>query len=226
MTDMRAQDEAWIKVLAELRTTSGVDVSNEVLGHLESEAELESLAAGGGAMGVSLDPELVECSPRFSEIGCQWGTVTPHTLVSGEFFLTPVLQAVREEAPDFSSSLHTETERAVGSQLRIIDEAPYTGSGSYAALRVQPRVADPEIWFAHHLQGLWRMDLNYCEYMRTLTVTKGCFDWQHLFTDAPLKSAEFSKSAQRLRNMLDVLPRIFPDHDYAPLHARLAERLR
>ncbi|MEU6305642.1 hypothetical protein [Streptomyces chartreusis] len=226
MTDMRAQDEAWIKVLDELRTTSGVRVSNKTLGGLESEGGREGSEEFEDGAEHRLDTALVACSPNFSEVGCQWGTVEPHPLLSGEFFLVPVLRAIREEAPDFSSSLHTETEREVGSQLRIIDEAPYTGSGSYAALRVRSESGEPEIWFAHHLQGLWRMDLTYCEYIRTLTVTKGCFDWQHLFTEAPLSSTEFSKSAQRLRTMLDVLPPLFPDHDYAPLHARLAERLR
>jgi hypothetical protein len=216
MTEMTTEEEGWVKVLEELRSASGVDVSNQVLGAVESDLNTAS---------APLDPATVRCSPRFSEIGSQWETVEPYAFVSGEFYLTPVVQAVNGEAPDFSSSLHSDSDRALGTELRIIDEAPFTGSGSYTALRLQAGVANPEIWYADHRQGLWRMDLDYCEYLRVLTVTKGSFDWQHLFTDAPLNDSEFRRTVRRLTNMLDALPRVFPDHDYEPLRARLTERV-
>lgn len=213
---MTAEEMGWTAVLEELRSASGVEVSHEVLGAVEADPNPES---------VPLDPGLVRCSPRFSEIGIQWGTVEPYAPVSGEFYLTPVASAIKGEAPDFSSDLHSESERAVGAELRIIDDAPYTGAGMYTALRLQAGVANPEIWFADHLRGLWRMNLDYREYLRVLTMTKGAFSWQHLFTDAPLDDSEFSRIPGRLTNMLDVLPRIFPDHDYEPLRERLVERL-
>jgi hypothetical protein len=79
------------------------------------------------------------CSPRFSEVGRTWGTVEPPTPVFSEFFLTPDLRAVREEAPDFSSSLPTEAEREGGSQPRIIDAARYAGSGFSTSSGSSPR---------------------------------------------------------------------------------------
>lgn len=216
MAKRNTGDERWIDVLEELRSAAGVDVSNEVLSPIESEPSMA---------GLSLESAAVECSPRFSEICSQWETVEPYAFVSGEFYLTSIARAVQSEAPDFSSSLHSESERALGAELRIIDEAPFTGSGSFAALRLQSGVTRPEIWYADHRQGLWRMDLDYCKYLDVLTVTKGSFDWQHLFTDAPLHREEFQRAVRRLTNMLDALPRIFPDHDYEPLKARLSERI-
>lgn len=216
MTDNTSQGQEWIRVLEELRAAPDVDVSRDVTGEPGNES---------ADVSASLDPALLRCSPQLSEVGSQWETVEPHVFVSGEFYLTPLSQVVASEPPDFSSSLHSESERALGSELRIIDEAPYTGSGSYAALRLEPGVGNPQIWYADHRHGLWRMDLDYCAYLKVLAVTKGAFDWQHLFTDVPLDAKEFKKTARRVTNMLESLPRIFPDYDYEPLKARWTERV-
>ncbi|MEU5846837.1 hypothetical protein [Saccharopolyspora shandongensis] len=50
--------------------------------------------------------------------------------------------------------------------------------------------------------------------------------WQHLFADVRLHADDYIHARKRLPTMLHVLPEIFPGHDYEPLRARLAQRLR
>ncbi|MEV5538145.1 hypothetical protein AB0L13_14915 [Saccharopolyspora shandongensis] len=50
--------------------------------------------------------------------------------------------------------------------------------------------------------------------------------WQHLFADVQLHADDYIHARKRLTTMLQVLPEIFPGHDYEPLRARLAQRLR
>ncbi|MEV0054423.1 hypothetical protein AB0H34_28455 [Saccharopolyspora shandongensis] len=59
-----------------------------------------------------------------------------------------------------------------------------------------------------------------------LLITKGVYGWQHLFADVQLHADEYIHARKRLTTMLQVLPEIFPGHDYEPLRARLAQRLR
>ncbi|MER6234515.1 MULTISPECIES: hypothetical protein [Streptomyces] len=146
-------------------------------------------------------------------------------MITGEFSLTPLAQAVREDPPPFASSFHSKKEQRIGRELRVIDDAPFTGAGSFAAIRLQPAVTNPEVWFSDDDRGLWKMDLDYSTYVGLLRFTKGAFDWQHLFTQAPLGDAEFQRTAERIVNMADALPRIFPNVDHSGWHARLEARL-
>ncbi|MFE4537261.1 hypothetical protein ACFRKB_19610 [Streptomyces scopuliridis] len=173
----------------------------------------------------SLDPTLFEWSVRFSEIGTQWRTAEPYQSVSGEFFLTPLSQAVHTDPPNFNPSLYSEKEQRIGRELRIIDDSPFTGAGVFVAIRLQSNVHSPEMWISDHTQGLWKMDLDYSAYVKFLRLTKGAFGWQHLFTQAPLDDYEFQRTADRIARMLNTLPQVFPDYDYTTLLERGGERL-
>lgn len=222
MASFTPWEQEWIRIQEALRQSPGVHVLQEIRGDIAEDHVIPSVGAPGG--GQNIDASLYERSVRFSEIGSQWQTVGPYPPVVGEFYLTPLEEAVHEGPPDFTSDFHAEEEQRIGHELRIIDDTPFTGAGSFAAIRVNPETPSPEVWFSDHLRGLWRMDLDYRSYVGLLRLTKGAFGWQHLFTQAPLEEEEFQRTADRIANMVDALPQIFPDHDYTTLRERWEAR--
>ncbi|MFF4951633.1 hypothetical protein ACWC2K_08580 [Streptomyces chattanoogensis] len=227
MTQHTPFEECWLHTLQELRSNPGIQVMRDSEGppDLTIEDVLESFDELEDRENITLAPALQENYLRHSEIGSQWKTVGPYAFVTAEFNFTPLARLVHEEPPTFGSALSSAEERRLVSELRVIDEAPVTGTGSFAALRLQPEVEEPEIWFTDGERGIWQMDLGYFGYFEALRLTKGTFGWQYLFTEAPLVSEEFEGPTDRLKNMFESLPQIFPDHDYEPLRARFAERM-
>ncbi|WP_086710418.1 hypothetical protein [Streptomyces antimycoticus] len=223
MVNLTPWEQEWVQIQEDLRQSPGVQVLQEVRGDILEEDILSNARDSGG--GPHFAPSLFERSVRFSEIGSQWQTVEPYSFVVGEFFLTPLEQAVREDPPDFTSSFYSDDEQRIGQGLRVIDDTPFTGAGSFTAIRLHSGSTDPELWFSDHLRGLWRMDLDYSTYVDFLRLTKGAFGWQHLFTQAPLEEEEFRRVTDRIVNMLDALPQIFPDRDCTPLRERWEARL-
>ncbi|MFG1671168.1 hypothetical protein [Streptomyces sp. Y7] len=222
---LTAYEEGWFSVLQELRDSPGVQVLNEFVGEIEPSADASSFDDLEEWEGIRLAPSYHDDFIRFERLGSQWQTVSSSAFVAGEFSLTPLPLAVHEDPPDFSSSLYSDRERELGDQLRIIDEHPFTGSGIYVALRLQAGIEDPEVWLSDNT-GLWKMDLDYRQYLETLRLTKGAFGWQHLFTEAPVRSEQqFETVVNQLNSLLEVLPELFPDHDYTDLRARLEARL-
>ncbi|MFH8693300.1 hypothetical protein [Streptomyces chartreusis] len=220
-------EEGWLTVLDELRDGPAVEVLNEVQDDIDLMVEDSAFDDLADWEGVELDESIRHAYVRFSQLGSQWRTVDPHRDLAGEFRISPLPLAVHEDPPEFPSSLYSDEQREIASGFRVIDSSPFTGTGSFVAMRLQAGVANPEIWFSdHRTNSLWKLDLDYVEYMESLRLTKGVFDWQHLFTEAPLHEEEFEGTARELQAMLEILPRVFPEHDYASLHARLAERLR
>ncbi|MEU7900445.1 hypothetical protein AB0B45_47385 [Nonomuraea sp. NPDC049152] len=178
-----------------------------------------------GEQEVKAPAALEQCGLRFRELGRQWKGEGP--FVNGEFYLTHIARAVspRQEEEWIESWEGKELFRS--SQLRIIDEHPITGTGHYAALRLLPDGGEPEIWWvAEPRYGAWKMDVGYREYLEMLQLTKGAFGWQFLFTRAPLGNEEFERVRDRIENMLDALPVLFPERDYEPLTERFSARLR
>ncbi|MEV8432593.1 hypothetical protein [Streptomyces chartreusis] len=223
MQNLTDWEQEWSRIQEELRQNSGVRVLRDTQGSLLLDAVPP--VPGSAGEDVILEPSLYERSVRFSEIGSQWQTVDPYPAVTGEFFLTPLSKAVRENSPGFDDSLYSDEERRIGAELHVIDDAPFTGAGSFGAIRIQPGVMTPEIWFSDHVRGMWLMDIDYGTYMENLRLTRGAFGWQHLFTEAPLDDWDFERTADRIARMLDVLPQVFPDYDYTPLQERGEERL-
>ncbi|GGZ61607.1 hypothetical protein [Streptomyces bluensis] len=221
--ELTAYEEGWMRILEELQESPGTQVLNEIVGEVEASADASSFDDLEEWEGIRLAPSYHDDFIRFEMLGSQWQTVPPFTFAAGEFRLTPLPLAVHEDPPDFSSSLYSDEDREMGEQLRIIDEHPFTGSGFFVALRLQPGIEDPEVWLSDNT-GLWKMGLDYRQYLEALRLTKGAFGWQHLFTEAPVGSEQFETIANQLHSMLDVLPELFPDHDYTDLKTRLRER--
>ncbi|MBP8539428.1 hypothetical protein [Streptomyces sp. MK37H] len=223
MVNLTPWEQEWVQIQEDLRQSPGVRVFQDVRGDIREGDLLRDAGDSGG--GPHFAQSLYGRSVRFSEIGSQWQTVEPYGFVVGEFFLTPLKQAVHEDPPDFTSSFYSDEEQRIGQELRVIDDTPFTGAGSFTAIRLDPESTGSEVWFSDHLRGLWRMDLDYSTYVDLLRLTKGAFGWQHLFTQAPLEDEEFQRTADRIVNMLDALPQIFPDRDYTPLRKRWEARL-
>ncbi|RJO78426.1 hypothetical protein D5S18_05940 [Nocardia panacis] len=92
-------------------------------------------------------------------------------------------------------------------------------------MRIQRGVSPLEIWFHDRSDGPVRLDLDYCGYLEALVRTKGCFGWQYLFADVSLADHEHHHSLDNMRRMLEVFPKLFPEHDYTDLAERLNQRL-
>lgn len=216
MPELTAREQEWVRVQEELRRRPEIEVLHEYRG------DVRTGEPRGSENGRAIDVPL-----RFRGIGSQWQTAGPGPAVTGEFYLdTPSAdEGPRDYVSTLDSSSAAEAEERIGRELRVIDSAPYTGTGSCGAIRPIPGNPEPEVWFDDSARGLWRMDLDYSGYLDGLRLTKGAFGWQHLFTRAPLGDWEFGPTMRRLETMLDVLPRIFPRHDYGPLRERLKSRL-
>lgn len=215
MPELTAWEQEWVRLQQELRDHPGIEVLKECRGPVLIEEPRD--------FGEAAVVPLSEWLPRFRGIGSQWRTVGPGPAVTGEFYLDFADEGPRDYVSTIDSD-EAEVEERIGRELRVIDSAPYTGTGSCGAIRPVPGNSAPEVWFDDHTRGLWKMDLDYRGYLNQLRLTKGAFGWQHLFTQAPLEDWEFGSTARRLATMLDVLPRLFPEHDYGPLRERLQSR--
>ncbi|SHM34515.1 hypothetical protein [Streptomyces yunnanensis] len=226
MTARTPHEVRWLAIVEQLRDSPGITVSRDITADIDMTAGdvPEAFAELAEWEGIRLSSSLQENYLRFHELGSQWQTAEPYPFVAGEFRLRPIAHVIHEQSPDCASSLYSAEEREIISELRIIDEAPFTGAGTFSALRLQSDVEDPEIWYTDHRQGLWKMDLGYHQYFETLRLTRGAYDWQHLFTEAPLSSDGYDITVDRLTNMLDSLPRIFTEDDYGDLRDRWEAR--
>ncbi len=173
---------------------------------------------------IHLDPVLRRNFIRFDRMAFHWRIERPKIKLTGEFRIHHLLASLVMDAPpiDWGS---TESERQLYSELRVIDDYPGGGTGTFAALRIQPDNPMPEVWYHDFRVGAFKLDLDYCEYLDALTVTKGTFGWQYLYTDVQLAGIDFIEVATDMRDMLDVFPRLFPEYDYSDLRARLEARL-
>ncbi|EID56303.1 hypothetical protein [Saccharomonospora xinjiangensis] len=220
-----ASEQSWLEVLDELCESTAVEVLNETRGDIDLTAEDTAFDDLAEWEGFDISAEIRGDYLRFSQLGSQWRTLDPYPDLTGEFCLVPLPLAVHEDAPEFPSALYSDEQRELATGFRVIDSSPLTGTGSFAVVRLQRGVGNPEVWFSdHQTNTLWRMGLDYRGYLDALRLTKGVFGWQHLFTKAPLDDQEFAGTAADLQTMLDVLPELFPDHDYSDLRARLRGR--
>ena len=180
---------------------------------------------------VRLSAELKECAPRFWSLSCRWKQVDRERPLHGEFCLPHLYRALLREPPRHND-LASERERRLMSELRMIDFAPVRATGEAAFIRIEPHKDRLEIWYQDrylfdedtNTQGFLRMELDYCEYLETLRLTKGAFGWQMLFVDVSLHGQEFARHVENLTAMLETFPTAFPQYDYAPLRHRLQAR--
>jgi len=177
--------------------------------------------------GMELAPYFHRSYVRFSRLWTFWRVEDGDTSTQGEFRIGNLSDALGTLPPPFSVRSSTPAERRLHSALRVIDDRPESGTGNLAALRLQPGVADPDLWYFHLGLGALRMDVDYQEYLDALILTKGMPGWQFLFCDLSKEvrgDYNWTSASSRLKTMLDVFPDLFPGHDYSDLRARLKER--
>lgn len=184
---------------------------------------------------VELDQELLGHALRFTDLGAQWrtsGKKLPR--IQGEFNLLHMHDVLSQtEGPASTIVNPTEPQREFLSQLRMFDHSPRSGSGKITYIRLQPRVRPLEIWYSAiadiggdpYPPGFIKMDITYGQYLDALLLTKGTYGWQYLYTDVSLRRGDFHETVEYLQGMLDVFPRLFPEHDYWDLRERLEARL-
>lgn len=201
-----------------------IDV-NEGLADLAEDAGT-AFAVIAEKYGMDLAPHLHESYVRFNSLWSYWRLEEDDAFLVGEFRIGNLMDALATPPPPFSVSRSTPEELELHTELRVIDDRPESGTGSQAAVRLQPGVSDPEVWYFHLGMGTLRMDVNYREYLDALILTKGTAGWQFLFCDpAQVRGThDFAMAADRITTMLKVFPELFPEEDYSDLRARFEER--
>jgi hypothetical protein len=227
MAELTAYEAGWCKVCDDLDNHPRIRVLHGLQGELDTgfTDAAASWAALVGEQEVDAPTGLEQCGVRFRQMCRQW--MGEGLSVNGEFYIEHISLADRPGGGDAWIESWEGRELFRSSQLRIIDQHPFTGTGHYAALRLLPGGGEPEIWWvAEPRYGAWKMDVGYREYLDILQLTKGAFSWQFLFTRAPLDDDEFKRVRARIENMLEALPVLFPEHDYEPLKEHFSARLR
>ncbi|MDH6224163.1 hypothetical protein [Streptomyces sp. MJP52] len=179
----------------------------------------ESLAEDDG---LPFSPAVQQYFFRFGEMAAHWWSPDEGSSLAGEFRLTHLYGT---SLMSYTWTGSNELERELFTELRVFDDTPRSGTGYLSAFRATRGITDPDVWFFDTHQGLMEMDLEYGTYLDNLLITKGTFGWQYLFCDTGMPDAGFASVAKGLKEMLEVFPVIFPDHDYTDLRARLRERL-
>jgi hypothetical protein len=229
MTDLNPAERRLRLMMSELREASEFEVYDALPGIVDPmcedvDAAFTELAA---STGIPLDHALKDCFVRFDRFSASWEMEGSENGLSGEFSIAHLPSAIATEAPPTAPELMTEAERHRYAQFRVLDDHPVSGTGAFAALRLDSETPVPEIWYHdfHYNLGGFRMALDHCGYLEALTLTKGTFGWQFLFCDVSFADDDFLGLGDALTEMLDVFPRLFPGHDYTDLRARLEERL-
>ncbi|WP_151769751.1 hypothetical protein [Streptomyces abyssomicinicus] len=225
-------ERAWLDTFEELRNSPDVELEMETLEFAKGEPPDADTAFGTLAEhdGVVLDPSLQRCYLRFAGMGASWGAgmtdEDEDPLFGGDFYVIPLLQAIRDTAPIDRYPLASPEERPFISELRDIDVTSVSGAGMVTSLRIRPGAShNPEVWFSDTARGLYKLDVDLCGYLDALRITKGTLGWQYLFADVSLTDDRFEVTARFLTTMLQVFPDLFPAHDYTQLRTRLEERL-
>lgn len=208
-------------LLADLKASQRIEVLNwEQVGLQDQHNPQERT-------GLSLAPPLPECTLPFSRWAVHWETTGggASTVTGGEILLTD-LNATASQEIDLVTEYTPVGEREILRTLRVVDDQPLGGNGTFAALRLVDGRLEPEVWFYDLKLGLHAMVLDYCAYLDALLHTKGFYGWQYLFAEVDLDAQEYGILLQRLSRTIRVLPTLFPNSNFEDLAERLSARHR
>lgn len=227
MTKVTEFEQNLIAMLDALSDAPGVDMDIHNQGDIADEfGDVDSVfRLIADWFDMPLRPSLQRCFMRFSQFWCHWRYEAEGVVFPGEMRMSYLLAALGTPIPPLASASSSTSERQLYEQLRVLDDRPESGTGAFAAIRIQSGVDSPEIWYYDPAHGTFKMDVDYCQYLDAILVTKGTSGWQYLFTEAPLASREFRGPVANLKHMLEVFPEVFPAHDYEHLRQRLSERV-
>ncbi|WP_405608347.1 hypothetical protein [Streptomyces sp. NBC_01508] len=224
---LTAYEERHLTLMDELGNSSDIRVLAENRGPLvtaygDAQTVAEKLVQ---RFGVVLDASLQSHFLRFRNLACQWQTTSADRPLTGEFGLKNLYTSITTGPLEILRDFPSEADRRLASGLRLLDDQPEGGAGSFAALRIQPGRSFPEVWYFTVAHGFQELDIGYADYLDLLLTTKGVYDWQYLFADVSLRETECNHVRNRLTGMLNLFPGIFPECDYSDLRARLRERM-
>ncbi|GHO47905.1 hypothetical protein [Ktedonospora formicarum] len=180
---------------------------------------------------VDLDVSMNRCYHRFSDFALYWRS-RDNSSLGGEFNLSHLFVSILQGVPAWlTAERWPEEERELHAGFRIFDSQPHGGTGTFAAIRIPSASREPlnpEVWYFDITNGSTKLDIDYCDYLHMLLLTRGCYYWQYLFADPSAVKHHFnnlSSVAKYLGELLDFLSQQFPDQDYTPLRQRLVERV-
>ncbi|MDG4861290.1 hypothetical protein P8605_24460 [Streptomyces sp. T-3] len=225
--ELTEYETRYVAMLDELKGSPEVRLLVErrgpvVTAYGDTQAILAKLAR---RFGLVLDESLQSHLLRFRQLACQWETGPHLPALVGEFSLKHFYTSVTTGPLEISQDFPAVAERTLASELRLLDDHPESGAGSFVAMQLRPDASLPKVWYFTVAHGFEALDVGFNEYLDTLLVTKGVYGWQYLFADVSLREDEFIHTRERLAKMLQVLPEIFPQHDYTDLRTRLEARL-
>lgn len=144
--------------------------------------------------------------------------------LSGEFSIRSLHSCLIGNYLTFDDERLTGEQQETMGNLKVFEETP--GNGRMTGLLFPDTERVPDIWLYDISQPiLVRLDIDFTTYLDTLLTTKGVLGWQYLFADLDLSSHHFRSTVTDLKEMLDYLPRLFPERNYEPLNSRLEARL-
>ncbi|NBE51738.1 hypothetical protein [Streptomyces boluensis] len=231
MSEFLEYEQNWVDTLEELKSCPEIHTTHDIRGDLklrfgDADRVFKRIA---NLSGVTLPDAWKPYYLRFAGIGSCWsfGGDSPGHF-GGEFHVTNLFETTLTPSPAEAWSGIPGLSEEFLEELHPFDGTPTTGVGHLALLRLTKGASDAEVWFHASPYEPHRMDLDYPTYLETLRITKGAFCWQYLFVDpaeVDLSSEEFASAAGLLTRMLETFPRVFPEHDYSDLQARLEARL-
>lgn len=220
-------ERRFLGLFDELRSCGAIELHHESQGRVNEalgDAE-EMFRVLADLEDITLDPSLHRCFMRFTDCAAYWTFEDDDRYLSGEFKLTELSDALLGPPPELAWEGSSDAERRLYTEFRVVDDQPWIAGGTLTAMRARPGVTNPELWFYKGSLGARQLDVDYHGYLDALLLTKGAFGWQYLFADVTFAETAFAAVGESLQQTLEVLPRLFPDHDYTPLTDRLAQRL-
>ncbi|MGC9535943.1 hypothetical protein [Streptomyces sp. UG1] len=175
--------------------------------------------------GFPLTEKIKEAYFPYRFMSVHWNSTDPELPLVGDFKVMNISASSEEGLRNLDDHAWYESDKALLSELSILDDASRGGSGQLTTMRFLPGVSSPEIWYLDRFHTFVKLDMDYRDYLDNLIITKGVIGWQYLFADVSLGADEFGNTLDDLRTMLRVFPEEFPNHDYAPLLERLEARL-
>ncbi len=146
---------------------------------------------------------------------------------AGEFKIRSFYSALTSNKdPKLSNtSMHSEEDIEILKHFRIIDEHPFSGDFKLAAFYKKPGAsppAIPQIYF-YDRGTYYPMNLDYFGYLDAVLDLAGIANWQYLFCDVNLRTAEYQHIHEDLKRGIEAVAMLFPDKDLSRYEQLLAK---
>ncbi len=146
--------------------------------------------------------------------------------LSGEFHLNNVIDIFFLEHMLSNDSMPGNLKELIQA-LKPFDEHPQFGDGILSAFRIMENHQEPEIWLYDGSRGgeCFKMEIDIHDYFLTLLDFRGAIPWQYLYCKINLNDIEFKLQREYLSQLLDMVPKIFPETDFQKYISRYQSML-